>query len=103
MPDNTGSYGVEIPRSGQHPYMPGAVRLSTVLLIVAWIFAGGIVVTQFVEPTSRNIWIAIIGIALGVGMIYGAGYVMAQNNPFHQETVLRGLLRSLRGRTNLET
>lgn len=103
MPIDNGGYGVEIPRSGQHPYMPGAVRLSTVILILIWVVLGAVVITQFVEPSSRNIWTAIIAVALGCGMIYGAGYIMAQNNPFHQETVLRGLLRSLRGRTNLET
>lgn len=83
--------------------MPGAVRLSTVLMIVAWMFLGAIVVTQFVPPTVRNIWTAIIVIALGTGVLYGAGRLMAKDNPFHQETILRGVLRSLRGRTNLET
>ncbi len=83
--------------------MPGAVRLSTVLLIVAWMFAGAIVISQFVTPTARNIWTAIIVLSLGVGAIYGIGRLMAQNNPFHQEVVFRGMLRSLRGRTNLET
>lgn len=83
--------------------MPGAVRLSTVLLILLWVAGGAVFVSQFVTPTSRNIWTAISVISLGCGLIYGGGYLMAQNNPFHQEILLRGVLRSLRGRTNLET
>ena len=83
--------------------MPGAVRLSTVLLIVAWMFSGAIVISQFVPPTARNMWTAIIVLSLGVGAIYGTGRMMAKGNPFHQEVLLRGVLRSLRGRTNLET
>jgi hypothetical protein len=103
MAGRKSDYGIEIPRSGQHPYMPGAVRLSTVLLILAWMFSGAIVISQFVTPTARNIWTAIIVMSLGVGVIYGAGRLMAQKNPFHQEVVFRGMLRSLRNRTNLET
>jgi hypothetical protein len=103
MAGRQSDYGIEIPRSGQHPYMPGAVRFSTGLLIVAWLFAGAIVTSQFVTPTARNMWTALIVLSLGVGAIYGAGHKMAKDNPFHQEVLLRGVLRSLRGRTNLET
>ena len=83
--------------------MPGAVRLSTVLLILAWVVLGGTVTTQFVTPTGRNLLTAGIVIALVVGVIYGVGRWMAQHNPFHQEVVIRGVMRSLRRRTNLET
>lgn len=103
MRRNDGSFGVEIPRAGQHPYMPGAVRLSTVLAIAAWLLLGGVAASQLVEANARDIWTAIIVLSLGTGMIYGGGRIMAKDNPFHQEIILRGAIRTLRRRTNLET
>ena len=96
-------YGIEIPRAGQHPYMPGAVRLSAILIILALWLVGVIVISQFITPTSRNVISAIIILCLFTGAIYTAGRMMAKSNPFHQEIVIRSVLRTLRNRTNLET
>jgi hypothetical protein len=97
------SYAIDIPRAGQHPYMPGSVRLSTVLIIVAWWFLGALSVMQFVEPSGRSIIASIVILCIGTAVIWFTGWALARNNPFHQEVMIRSAVRSLRGRANLET
>lgn len=94
---------VEIPRTGQHPYMPGAVRFSIWILIALWIAAGAFFIIKMVDPNPRSIGMGLISVGLGVGTIYGFGIWMAKDNPFHQEKLFASIIRTLRGRTNLET
>jgi hypothetical protein len=96
-------YGIEIRRAGQHPYMPGAARFSTWIMIVLWWFGGAVFVMEAVTPTGRNILMSIVILCLGMGAMWGAGVYMAKDNPFHQEIILRFIVRALRRRTDLET
>ena len=96
-------YGIEIRRAGQHPYMPGAARFSTWVLIVLWWLCGAVFVLQAIEPTGRTILAALIILCLGMGALWAAGVYLARGNPFHQEVILRFVVRAIRGRTDLET
>lgn len=96
-------YSIEIRRAGQHPYMPGAARFSTWLLIALWWLGGAVFVLQAIEPSGRTILAAGIILCLGMGVLWGGGVYLARGNPFHQEIILRFLVRALRNRTDLET
>lgn len=96
-------YGIEIRRSGQHPYMPGSCRLSTVLVIALWWICGTVFTMYAVTPTGRNIISVIVVLCLGTGAMWYGGVMLAKDNPFYQENLLRFAVRSLRRRTDLET
>lgn len=83
--------------------MPGAVRLSVILVIALLWLVGAVFMTQLAEPTARNIVGGLTILFMGTGAVWGGGVMLARKNPFHQEVLLRGVLRALRGRTNLET
>lgn len=103
MAGRPSDYAIEIPRTGQHPLKPGAVRLSTLIAIVIWWLIAAIAVTQFMEPTARNFLGALCICFIVTGAMWGAGYKMTEKNPFHPEVFHRSILRTLRGRNNLET
>lgn len=83
--------------------MPGAVRFSTVLIIAAWVVLGGVCVIQLVPHTGKAFMIAIIILCGGAGAIYGLGRAVTKKNPYHQEALVRYVVRSITGRNNLET
>jgi hypothetical protein len=97
------SYAVEVPRAGQHPFVPGSIRLSTMIAILVWMALCILVTTQLIEMTSRNLAGGLTIMAAGIGALWGGGVFLAKNNPYYQEVLIRCLIRVLRRRTNLET
>lgn len=83
--------------------MPGAVRFSTVVIIVAWIVLGGLCIIKFVPHTGKALMGATVILCGGAGAIYGLGRIVAKDNPYYQEALLRYTVRYISGRTNLET
>lgn len=97
------SYAIDIPRTGQHPYMLGDVRFSTVFIIAVWVLLGGACIVKFVPHSGQALLVAVIILCGGVGALYGLGVMVAKGNPYYQEALLRYVVRLLRRRTNLET
>jgi hypothetical protein len=96
-------FAIEIKRSGQHPFSPGAARFSTWVAILAWVFFAIVFTQQAIPMTGRNIIAALVVTSLGIGALWGGGVLLARKNPFFQEILLRYLARSIRNRTDLET